>query len=333
MTSRISGFIQKDYPYTYARVSAKRAKLLDGNDYEKLLKMGPNEIARSLEDGDYSREIEELGGRYSGPELVELALNRNLANTMKKLLEIAPEPLKTVLRVYLKRYDVEAVKRIARARENDQRVSPEDLVNPVTIFNGEGIEDMMGMERAELVERLESGSAVNYSGLVGEESSIVELETGLDRAYAQELLSLKQYHESPQFTRFVESEVEHDNLMNALRLQKYGYAFEQVAEVMPPEISQVVEDVMRAEKLEDAVELVAREMELEAENLEQLERELEKRRLRNALQMMHAAPLGATSILGYVVAKTAEVDNLRTLIRGREAGMEPEEIREELVLP
>ncbi|EHK00557.1 putative RNA-processing protein, partial [Candidatus Haloredivivus sp. G17] len=54
----------KDYPYMYARTSAKKAKLYKERDYEKLLKMDVNEISRKMEEGEYSKEINEFGSEF-----------------------------------------------------------------------------------------------------------------------------------------------------------------------------------------------------------------------------------------------------------------------------
>src|SRR3989338_10268058 len=81
------------YPYAYVRTAVMRSLLLKKEDYQKMMKMGFNEIARFLQESHYRGEINELANQYSGADLLELALNRSLANSFKKLIRIAsPEP-------------------------------------------------------------------------------------------------------------------------------------------------------------------------------------------------------------------------------------------------
>ena len=68
------------YPYTYVRTAVMKSLLFKKDDYQKMLKMGFNEIAKLLQESHYKKEINELGTEYSGSDLLEIALNRNLSN-------------------------------------------------------------------------------------------------------------------------------------------------------------------------------------------------------------------------------------------------------------
>src|SRR3989338_2754580 len=81
------------YPYTYVRTAVMRTLLISKEEYPKLLKMSFNEITRYLQDSIYKKEIDSLATELSGPELLEIALNRNLATSFEKLRRISPEEL------------------------------------------------------------------------------------------------------------------------------------------------------------------------------------------------------------------------------------------------
>jgi len=49
-------------------------------------------------------------------------------------------------------------------------------------------------------------------------------------------------------------------------------------------------------------------------------------------QLSNRYPLSVCPVLGYVLAKEREVDNIRAVARGREAGLGEDEISEELVI-
>ena len=77
------------YPYTATRVKARTSLLLTKDDYAKISKMGLNEIIRFLEEREYKNEIDALSSHYKGMELINVALNENLANTVNKLIDIS----------------------------------------------------------------------------------------------------------------------------------------------------------------------------------------------------------------------------------------------------
>lgn len=313
-----------DYPYMYARVSAKRAKLLEKGDYESLLKMQPNEIARNLEEGDYRDEINELGAKYEGVELVELALNRNLSNTLSHLREIAPEKLKEVLDAYLRRYDLQSLKRLLRWKKGGEEIEIQDLLTPVGRYDQKTLEELAGKEFEEIVDAIDfPDSEIDYRDHLKGKEELSDIERALDRAYFEELELLSSKVGSPQFRRFIKEELEYENLRTALRLKKYGFSRDEIEPyLLASNGSQVVKNVLDSTDIDQALETVGEEKGIEAERLEDAEHELEAQRLQEALQMLHTEPLGVTSILGYIVAKIIEVKNLRMLIRAKDTGIQ-----------
>ena len=130
--------------------------------------------------------------------------------------------------------------------------------------------------------------------------------------------------------------MEHQNLTVALRLKKQGVGKEDIqARMMENGGSKIVDKVIDAEDLDQAVDILADEEMISStgENLEEIEKELEVNRLQRALKMLHTEPLGLTSIIGYIVAKITEVENLRMLIRAKETGIHNvETIRRNLIV-
>ena len=104
------------YPYTYVRTAVMRSSLFKGGDYNKMLKMSFSEIARFLQESHYKKEINDLAAQHSGADLLELALNRNLAESFKKLIRTSPNELGILIREYAKRKDIEDIKTILRGK-------------------------------------------------------------------------------------------------------------------------------------------------------------------------------------------------------------------------
>ena len=326
--------IGNDYPYMYARVSARRAKLLERQDYEDMIKMQTNEIANRLEEGDYSEEIEELGASYSGAELIELAVNRNLAKTMAKLIEISPESLKRVLKAYLRRYDIETLKRILRWKLNGSEEDIGSLMMPVNSYTFEEIEEMLEKNYDELVDGISfRDSEIDYRKYLEEAEGPKEIEAALDRAYHEELRLLSKEVGSRQFSRFVRKETENENLRKILRLRKGGASEEQIRKRISEKTTKLVGKALEAQDYNETVEIVVGAGKTDQKDtLGEIEQSMKVKRLQKSLKMLHTEPLGITSILGYMVAKMIEAENLKVLAQARASGVEGDEIIDNLVI-
>ena len=118
------------YPYTYVRTTVMKSLLFKKHDYEKMLKMGFNEIAKFMQDSNYKKEISELAANHSGADLLESALNKNLAYTFKKLIRISPKELGAIIWEYAKRKDIEDIKTIIRGKFTN--MAEKDVFDSVT---------------------------------------------------------------------------------------------------------------------------------------------------------------------------------------------------------
>src|SRR3989338_2590745 len=94
-----------EYPYTYVRVAVMRTLLIKPAEYERLLKMSVPEIIRYLEETEYKKEIDQLALNYSGTELIDQALNKNIVKTFQKLRRISTKTLQKLVEIYFMRKD------------------------------------------------------------------------------------------------------------------------------------------------------------------------------------------------------------------------------------
>lgn len=330
--------IQKEYPYMFARVSAKRAKLLEKNDYMNLLKMEPNDIARKLEEGDYKEEINELASRHEGVELVELALNQNLSSTLVEIQEISPESLKDILDVYLRKYEILSFKRLLRWKNNGQSGEIEDLLTPTTRTK----EDFMEMSEKSFDEIKQSitfeGSNIDYQEYIRDEEELIMIEHKLDQAYFDEITATAAKTRNKHFKEFVEDEIRFENIKISLRLKKHKVDADKIKRrLLEGSSDNTPIRIAEAKNFSEAKEIVKEEC-LNEENisnstLEDIEHLLEVTRLNRSLKMLHDSPMGLTTVIGYIIAKTIEVKNLRMLIRAKETGIQNQEtIKKNLII-
>lgn len=330
--------ISRDYPYMYARVSAKRAKLLDESDYNQLVKMDPNEIARKLQEGGYKKDIDELGVEHDGVELVELALMRNVSRTMADLIDISPDSLDPLINTFLRRYDILSLKRLLRWKKGDEKGEVRDLLVPVGQYTVQDMEELAEKSFEEICNSIEfTNSEVDYQSFIQETDDVRKVERDLDRAYYTEMNQMADSLGNMWFKKFIQKEIEYEDLKIALRLKKYGLEKEEIEEwLVGDRKTKCVRSVLEASTLEEAVAEVEGYEGIEfrtGRNIEEVEHTLEIERLKSAFRTLHTEPLGITSVFGYIVAKMVEVKNLRMLIRAKETNIQNQDtIRRNLVI-
>lgn len=342
-----------NYEYVTARVRSRRAKLFDEDDYRQLVRMGPSEIARFMEESEYDEEMNSLGSRRSGVDLIEHALTRNLAKNFEDLLQWADGPLYDDIARYLRKFDAWNIKTLLRGVYAD---ADREAVELALIRTGE-----LGDERldrlldagsiAEIVEGLSEtvfGPALD-SALSEYESTgvLIPLENALDRAYYEELLSMRPGAAGDArrlYRKFLEAEIDFRNVRNALRLARGGadtdperYFIEggrlfdesELASVAdnPDELAARLDDSRYGDELDAALDALR-----DADSLVGFERALDAALVEYARQLSNWYPLSVCPVFAYVLAKEREVDNVRAIARGKQAGLDPETIEEELVL-
>ena len=344
-----------NYEYVVARIRSRQAALFDDDDYRKLVRMGTSEIARFMEETEYEAEMNELGSRYSGVNLVEYALNRNLAKHFDDLLEWCEGRLYDLVARYLRKFDAWNVKTIIRGLYSGaNRTEIEDDLIRAGEFSDKQLDQLLAAEEiAEVVDVLSNTMFEDELTAALEDyedtGTLVALENAADRAFYETLLSgLPENVESDSATglylQFLRGEVDFRNLRNALRIARSG------AEIDPSEyfiaggrlfdaeemtqlvgnVDQLVEhirDSTYGEDLDDALGNLAA-----ADALIEFEHALDAALLEYADQLSNRYPLSVCPVLAYVLTKEREVDNIRAIARGREAGLGPDAIEQELVM-
>ena len=352
MSVRTEG--SSNYEYVTARVRSRRAKLFDADDYRKLVRMGPSEIARFMEETEYETEMNALGARHSGVDLVEYALVRNLAKHFDDLLRWAEGPLYGYVANYLRKFDAWNVKTVIRGIYTD--ADREDIEDDL-IRTGEFSERRLDrlVEATSIEEVVEVLSGTIFGDPLEEampdyesEGVLVPLENAVDRAFYAHLLDEVGDPEpdSPTalYREFLHAEIDFRNLRNALRIARSGadidpgaYFIEggrlfdaeelrQLARNTDELVARIRESTY-GDQLADALDELAG-----AESLIGFEHAIEAALLEYSRKLSNRYPLSVCPVLAYVLAKEREVENIRAIARGREVGLEESEIEEELVI-
>ncbi|GAB3023805.1 V-type ATP synthase subunit C [Natronobiforma cellulositropha] len=340
--------------YVNARVRSRRAVLFADEDYRKLIRMGPSEIARFMEETEYEREINALGTRFSGVDLIEYALNRNLAKHFDDLLDWSEGRLYDLIGRYLRKFDVWNVKTIIRGIYTE---TPTEEVSTDLIRAGELPDSTLDrlLEVDEIDDVIEIlGGTVFYEPLseayqeFEETGALVSLENALDREFYEHLLDdLGRPQEGPDalYVEFLEAEIDFLNARNALRLARSGadldpaaYYIEGGVLFTQAELSrlvgnydELVDHIADSGRYGDRLGGALARLR-EADSLIQFEHAMDAALLEYADTLSSIYPVSVSAVLSYILAKEREVENIRAIARGREVGLTEAEIEDELVI-
>jgi|SRR3989338_3779016 len=342
------------YPYTYVRTVVMRALLFRRDEYHKMLKMSFSEIAKFLQESHYKREINELATKYSGADLLELAINKNLASSFKKLIRISSFELGLLIKEYAKRKDIEDIKTILRGKFTN--TEEKLILNSITAAGTLSYDFLITLLKKESIDEILKGNKIiDFSLLkdglkyLKEKNNLVGVENALDKYYYLHLIQFSNIlpKEGALFRNFLLKEVEILNLLTLLRLKKAKLAKEAVKDFIilsgnkakDSKMAKLIEleDIEQLSKALEKTEyknLIARGTEefKKTGSLITLETELYKYLLKQSILFMHQHPLSIDVILGYMFAKDVESRNLNIMLKGKQLGLKEEFIESQLIL-
>ncbi|MCQ6963006.1 V-type ATP synthase subunit C [Methanolobus chelungpuianus] len=336
-----------NYAYTVSRVRAMKSKLLPKETYPRLMNMSIDEITRFIGESGYKEDVDELAMKYDGVDLIEHALNRNLSVTFRKLLNISEGEVNFLIAEYLKEYDIWNVKTILRGKYC--RASTEEILEALvaggtltyTFLSG-----LAGKETEDVISAFEGTEYYpiikNYDG-----TNLSDIENQLDKLYYAGLFAVAGGSKSKDrklFAKFIRAGIDIKNLMILFRLKKAGITDPQmmnlmieggleigqkdIQRLMPLPFGEFIEELDKYSYWKEISDIVNPGM----QSLIDVETRLKKYRLKSAASFSHVYPLSIVPIMDYMLTKQNEVNNLRIIVRGKEANLSDEIIREQLVI-
>lgn len=346
--TRLVGGGAGNYAYVTARVRAKKNQLLTSDQYPKLLAREASDIARTLQEGQYKAEIDELAARFRGAELVERATRLNLGRTYTQILGFATGELQGTIAAYLGRYDVYNIKTILRGKF--ARATPEKILDE-TIPAGSLAPRLAELSRLERIEDVvEALHGTPYGRVLakateGSMDNLIEVENALDRAYYSTLLETipDSGRANKAFLAWIRNEIDVMNLKTLFRLR-----FARVTDWEPyflpggtdvtreaaQRIARGTDEELIAEvsTLAVAPEVVeAARQSVGSGNLNAVATALERELVRDAQDFSHRAPLSVLPVVDFILRKKIEADNLRAIAYGKQTGL-PNATIEELLI-
>ncbi len=291
------------YAYTNTRVRVMKSKLIDPTDYPKLMKMSLDQIARYLQETEYKKEIDLMGATYSGVDLIEYSLNRNLANSFKKILDFSLKDSKESINLYLKKYDLWNIKTILRGKQSNE--SNKEIIDDL-IPAGEFTEAFLieVIKKSNSVEEaIEFFKKTSYYEILKKYSkNLSELEDELDINYYSELI---QKSEGKAKDLFQEQAIQLDAL-NSARAKETKIEMKRI---------------FSAKK----------KTKIKVEDIHKSRIEFKQNLAVKGRKLLHEFKRKSSPVIGYFIAKENEINNLRIISRGKHSGLPEELIEQQMV--
>lgn len=344
-----------NYAYATTRVKSKKSYLLTKDTYPKLMMMDLNEIGRFMGETQYKTEMAELASRWSGVNLIELGTYRNLARTLSSIIRFTTGDLREMLSAWMLRWDVSNIKTIIRGKYAGATLEDiqEDLV-PAGNLSEEYLLSLAALNGpAEVVEALRKKGIISVPeevlSNIEKGGTLSPLEDYLDKEYYDGLLAhVKPTNKGARiFLSFIEQEIDMANLRTLLKLKQAGLPADKIRpyfikggreldinelnRLAPIESFDTVLDELSKypfyEDIKDGIEKAK-----QTGSLNDIMLNLQKYLARQAEKFSHMFPLSILPIIDYIIRKKIEVDNIRTIARGKAAGLDPEVITKLLVI-
>jgi len=341
-----------NYEYVGARVRARKAKLFDEDDYRKLVRMSPNEIARFMEENEYGKEMNRLGARHEGVDLVEYALYENMARNFSDIVRWSEGSLHDTIVDYLRKYDAWNIKTVLRGVYTG--ATPDEIhtdLIPAGELDRDFVEDLA--ERDDVKTVVEEVSGTVFGDALEEAlrdfedaGVLLPLENAVDRTFYEGLVRDEDgASEGPKgvYQEFLRAEIDILNVRNALRAAgseqvDVGEYYIQGGKLFTAEdLRRLVgnrEELVNAlreseygDSLEGAMDVLE-----ETGSLVEFDRALEEVLMEFAVSMKNQYPNSVAPVISYILSKEREVQNIRGIARGKEAGLSVEEIEEDVVI-
>jgi V/A-type H+/Na+-transporting ATPase subunit C len=335
------------YAYGTARVHAMKVKLFPPETYTKMLVMALPELARFIEESEYKAEIDELARKYSGIDLIEFGTHLNLARTFVKLTNMTMGEPHDLIVEYLRRWDIREIKTVLRGKLYG--ASDEEILR-VLVPSGElSIEFLQSLVKKSSVEEVvEALKGTLYYEVIKDidfSESLMKLEDALDKFYYARMVDLvAKITRSSLYLNVVQMEIDVVNLKTLFRLKKAGISGSRLLEYILPNglhiSGQEIEKMANAPLAEfitmigkypywDAISDIVTE---QLEKLSQIELRLDKYLNEHVWKTSTFHPLTVLPMLGYMLSKDTEVENIQAIARGKEAHLPEEIIKDHLIL-
>ena len=335
-----------------ARAKTRKASLIDGTRIRQLLQQGTDSIGASIGEFGYRQEMDLYSARMSGSDAIEAALTHNLDNDLNSVLGFCQGNLRDLVAIYVERFQYEKVKTVLRSVSkgaSDEMIADQILPeeNP---SNAHWLHIVRTTETVqEAIEAMRGSPWGRCLAKLDEDISLIEMEDALDRQYFTDSLEASRGKDgSPQLILYLQTEIDHRNIVNQFRAQRQNLSSEtrekinisggKIGDAVIRAASQadteeaLLDALSRSNSFDDSGFDEALQESAKRSTLDPLVNLLRLKRLKMLRRFSYLNPVSAFPVIYYIQAKVLEVQNLRLLVRGKAAGLSDEVIEAHLYI-
>ncbi len=333
-----------NFAYACTRVKAKKRFLLSRDTYSRMLVMDVHEIGRFLGETQYREEMTKYASRYSGANLVEVAITRNLARTYSDILSFTTGHLREMVGDYLKRWDTFNVKTVLRGKTTG--VGEEDVMDtfvPAGSFSESYLRTLVQLGSIqELMDALSKEPSLGITPELVREvvdtGRLAQLEDHLDKSMYYDLLKIIEETNLPDqlLRQFVRREIDVTNLKVLLKLKAERIPEDKILKYLIPGGLEYGMDKLKALAQAEGLSAIMEELEKSSmyevikgavekfkadQKLSDITIAIDKALIGTSEKFAHFYPLSVLPIVNYMIRKKVEVDNIRIIARGKESAL------------
>lgn len=331
------------FAYSNARAKAMKSLLLPQTKIREMVSVKTvDAVTGILEETGYKQELVELSAKYSGADLVERALTKNLASTLNKLLRISPHCGYIVLHALFKKWEVHNLKTILVGKSQGHgKEKIEAFLVSAGELNESKLEELLEAKTVE--ETIMLLKRTDYYPVLAplmkkflQDKNVLPLLNALDEYYYRGVAESAKLAGDKPVSEIINAETDAKNISNILRAKANNFTREETRRIVVRGGSipaKTIEKMIEAPDVKSTVELVkkydlskALEQFEATKSITAFEIDLEKQIALFAAKKMRLASVSLAALVGYLYLKETEVANIRRIVRAKEFGLPQEKI-------
>jgi V/A-type H+-transporting ATPase subunit C len=335
------------YSYSSARVKAMESNLIGAQAMQSIIDASSIDAALSIlfQQPAYKDNITKYGGTTMKKELIDFALSSNLAQSVNKLVVIAPTAQRKVMRALVGKWDIHNIRLAVEAK--DRGLGFEQIAANIidTSVDSTIIKEAM---RESTVEALLARLAINspYSEILkgasaaySKSRNITDALSALDVGYYASLSGVLYEISSAHYQSalIIKMEIDSKNILTLIRGKRIDMKFQQLdsylisnGTIQKKELEHMFES---AHSVEDLVQHITRfdlkeslEVYKKTGQLVSFEIGMNNYILNKGLSVLKPTILSFGTMLAYIYLKELEVRTLRIAINSKIYGLAPEDV-------
>ncbi len=348
------------YGYANARVKARKAKILQWENFEDFSNQDTVDGVIAMLERTYYKDVlgqTTLSG-VSKAEMVELAAGIHYAEVVGKVWEFVPAKARPAIAGVMRKWDFVNLKMILASRRTGKKweemrpyIIPAGTIGPrqlESIARAEGEKVYMEVRRTDLGREMFGQTSAVIKGTELEQMFIQSVRSAQVLNQLQVLLDTAYYNylstgmdipdrDAQILQNIVKKEIDARNIINVLRLAKAGVKNEETVRKYiirgGAMRNAVMKSLLGAEDMGAVLPIISHTFPIKGEvkTLVDLEMAFKQEIAREKIKRFYTSTVSLGTILSFLFIKEEEMNNLRRVVRGIDYRLSPEEIRSTLV--